>query len=127
MNPVQTEILYKKAIDMAGLTGKEKIIDAYCGTGTIGLIASKDAKEVISVELNRDAVKDAIGNAKLNKINNVRFYQADAALTILPDWMNESERSSALMFMTFLSYRVRVTAELFTENISTGVRTLIQR
>lgn len=78
VNPVQTEILYKKAIDMAGLTGKEKIIDAYCGTGTIGLIASKDAKEVISVELNRDAVKDAIGNAKLNKINNVRFYQADA-------------------------------------------------
>lgn len=78
VNPVQTEILYRKAIDLAGLTGKERIIDAYCGTGTIGLIASKKAKEVISVEVNGDAVKDAISNAKLNKINNVRFYQADA-------------------------------------------------
>lgn len=63
---------------MAGLSGKERVVDAYCGTGTIGLIASKDAKEVISVELNRDAVKDAIGNAKRNNIKNVRFYQADA-------------------------------------------------
>ncbi|MEE1031712.1 MAG: 23S rRNA (uracil(1939)-C(5))-methyltransferase RlmD [Ruminococcus sp.] len=78
VNPVQTEILYKKAIKMAGLSGKERVVDAYCGTGTIGLIASKDAKEVISVELNRDAVKDAIGNAKRNNIKNVRFYQADA-------------------------------------------------
>ena len=78
VNPVQTEILYRKAIDLAGLTGKERVIDAYCGTGTIGLIASKKAKEVISVEINSDAVKDAISNAKRNKISNVRFYQADA-------------------------------------------------
>lgn len=78
VNPVQTERLYTKAIEMAGLTGQEKVIDAYCGIGTIGLIASKHAGEVISVELNRDAVRDAVINAKRNEIKNVRFYQADA-------------------------------------------------
>ena len=75
INPVQTERLYGKAIELAGLTGKERVVDAYCGIGTIGLIASSRAKEVISVELNRDAVRDAIVNAKRNGIKNVRFYQ----------------------------------------------------
>lgn len=78
VNPVQTEALYKKAITLAGLTGKETVIDAYCGIGTIGLIASKDAKEVFGVELNRDAIRDAIANAKRNDIKNTRFYCADA-------------------------------------------------
>ena len=78
VNPKQTEILYKKAIDCAGLTGKETVIDAYCGTGTIGLIASKSAKQVIGVELNKDAIRDAITNAKRNDIHNVRFYNQDA-------------------------------------------------
>lgn len=78
VNPVQTEILYNKAITYAGLTGKEKVIDAYCGTGTIGLIAASKAKEVIGVELNRDAVKDAVINAKRNNIKNEQFYNADA-------------------------------------------------
>ena len=80
VNPVQTEILYTKAIELAGLTGTERVIDAYCGIGTIGLIASKKAKEVISVELNPDAVKDAVANARRNKITNVRFYQNDAGI-----------------------------------------------
>lgn len=78
VNPKQTELLYKKAIDCAGLTGKETVIDAYCGTGTIGLIASKSAKQVIGVELNKDAIRDAITNAKRNDIHNVRFYNQDA-------------------------------------------------
>jgi 23S rRNA (uracil1939-C5)-methyltransferase len=78
VNPVQTEVLYQKAIEYAGLTGKEKVVDAYCGIGTIGLIAASRAKEVISVELNRDAVRDAITNAKRNQITNVQFYNADA-------------------------------------------------
>ena len=54
------------------------MIDAYCGTGTIGLIASSRAKHVIGVELNRDAIKDAISNAKRNHIHNVTFYNEDA-------------------------------------------------
>lgn len=78
VNPVQTEILYGKAIEFASFIGNETIIDAYSGIGTIGLIASKHVKKVIGVELNRDAVKDAITNAKRNKAKNVYFYNCDA-------------------------------------------------
>ena len=78
VNPVQTEILYGKAIEFAELTGKEHVLDAYCGIGTIGIIASKKAKQVIGVELNKSAVKDAITNAKINGIDNIRFYADDA-------------------------------------------------
>jgi 23S rRNA (uracil1939-C5)-methyltransferase len=78
VNHAQTEKLYGKAMEFAGLTGKERVIDAYCGIGTIGLIASKQAKEVIGVELNRDAVKDAIANCKMNGVKNARFYCGDA-------------------------------------------------
>ena len=78
VNPQQTEYLYGKAIELAGLTGKERVIDAYCGIGTIGLIAASKAGEVIGVELNRDAVRDAVGNSKRNGIKNVQFYQGDA-------------------------------------------------
>ena len=78
VNPEQTEKLYEKAISYAKLTGKEKVIDAYCGTGTIGIIAAKAAKEVYGVELNKDAIKDAITNAKRNEIKNIRFINDDA-------------------------------------------------
>lgn len=78
VNPVQTEYLYGKAIELAGLTGKELVLDAYCGIGTIGMIAGKQAKTVIGVELNSDAVKDAIQNAKMNGIKNIRFFCNDA-------------------------------------------------
>lgn len=78
-NPIQTEVLYNKTIEYAGLTGNEVILDAYCGIGTIGLIASKYAKEVIGVEVNRDAIKDAIHNAKNNDIKNATFYCEDAS------------------------------------------------
>ena len=80
VNPVQTEVLYRKAIELAGLTGRERVIDAYCGIGTIGLIASGKAGEVISVELNPDAVRDAIANARRNGVKNVRFYRNDAGV-----------------------------------------------
>ena len=73
VNPQQTEKLYRKAISCAKLTGKETVIDAYCGTGTIGLIASSRAKHVIGVELNRDAIKDAISNAKRNPYSQCYF------------------------------------------------------
>lgn len=78
INPVQTEILYSTAIEFAGLTGKETVLDAYCGTGTIGICASRQAKSVTGVELNRDAVKDAIVNAKINGVNNCYFTCGDA-------------------------------------------------
>lgn len=78
VNPVQTEALYQKAVEFASLTGKERVLDAYCGIGTIGLIAARKAGQVIGVELNKGAVRDAIGNARANQISNARFYQGDA-------------------------------------------------
>ena len=97
VNPVQTEILYNKAITYAGLTGKEKVIDAYCGTGTIGLIAASQAKEVIGVELNRDAVKDAVINAKRNNIKNEQFYNADAGKFMVE--LSEQNKKVDVVFM----------------------------
>ncbi len=80
VNPTQTEVLYGKAVEFAGLTGKERVIDAYCGTGTIGLTLAKQAKEVYGAETNAEAVRDAIENAHRNGITNARFFEADAGL-----------------------------------------------
>ena len=78
INPVQTEKLYSTAVEYAALTGSETVLDAYCGIGTIGMVASRSAGHVSGVELNRDAVKDAIFNARLNSIDNCYFTCADA-------------------------------------------------
>lgn len=78
VNPVQTEVLYRTAGEYAALTGEERVIDAYCGTGTIGLSMAKGAKEILGVELNRDAVKDARENAVRNGVKNARFFAGDA-------------------------------------------------
>lgn len=78
INTEQTELLYRKAVDFAGLTGREVVLDTYCGIGTIGIIASDKAKRVIGVELNKDAVRDAKINAKKNEIENIAFYAEDA-------------------------------------------------
>jgi 23S rRNA (uracil1939-C5)-methyltransferase len=80
VNPVQTELLYNKAIELADLSGDETVIDAYCGIGTIGLIASDHAKQVIGVELNKEAVRDAVVNAKRNEAANIEFYNNDAGV-----------------------------------------------
>lgn len=78
INPVQTEILYNKAMEFADIKKSDIVIDAYCGTGTIGIIASKYACHVYGVELNKDAVRDAKKNAKLNNIENIDFVNTDA-------------------------------------------------
>lgn len=78
VNPLQTEKLYGTTLEFADLTGKETVLDAYCGTGTIGIIAADNAKRVIGVELNKDAVKDAVTNAKINGVKNIEFYHKDA-------------------------------------------------
>ena len=78
VNPPQTQRLYETALRYAALTGKETVLDAYCGTGTIGLIAAGKAKQVIGVELNADAVRDAVWNARCNKVKNIRFVNQDA-------------------------------------------------
>ena len=97
VNPVQTERLYQTAMDYAELTGKERVIDAYCGIGTIGMVAAKKVREVIGVELNRNAVKDARINAKLNQIKNIAFYEGDAGRFMVS--MAEEGEKADVVFM----------------------------
>ena len=78
VNAQQCEVLYRTAIDMAQLTGKETLLDAYCGTGTIGLCASDHIARLIGVELNSEAVKDAKENARRNGVTNAQFICDDA-------------------------------------------------
>ena len=97
INPVQTEVLYSKAVEFADLSGKERVIDAYCGIGTIGIVASKAAGEVIGCELNADAVRDAKVNAKINNIENIKFFCADAGEFMLG--MKDAGEKCDVLFM----------------------------
>jgi len=78
VNPVQTEILYRTAIELAGLRKTDRVLDCYCGTGTIGIIASDHCGEVLGVELNETAVADAIKNARRNHCENIQFLCEDS-------------------------------------------------
>ncbi len=91
VNPIQAEKLYGKVTEYAGLTGKEVVVDAYCGTGTIGMVAADRAGRVIGVELNPGAVRDARCNAKSNKVKNIEFYQGDAG-KLLGEMAEQRER-----------------------------------
>lgn len=97
INPLQTEILYGKAIEMAKLNKNQVVLDAYCGIGTISLIVSSKVKSVIGVELNKDAVKDAIKNAKRNKVMNTVFYNDDAGNFMVD--LAEKKQSVDTVFM----------------------------
>lgn len=97
VNPVQTETLYSKAIELAQLSKKDRVLDAYCGIGTIGLIASKKCNEVIGVEIVKDAIKDAKNNAILNNINNANFVLADAS-----DFMVDLAKTSEKIDVVFV-------------------------
>lgn len=78
VNPRQTEKLYAEAMEMANLRSDSAVLDAYCGTGTIGIIASRSAGSLVGVESNAAAVKDARANAKRNGVENARFVAQDA-------------------------------------------------
>lgn len=83
VNTVQAEVLYKNALDFADLRGRETVIDAYCGTGTISLFLAKKARKVIGVEVVSSAINDAIKNARENNIRNVEFIVGDT-VKVLP-------------------------------------------
>ncbi|MEQ6375597.1 23S rRNA (uracil(1939)-C(5))-methyltransferase RlmD [Bacillaceae bacterium S4-13-56] len=85
VNPVQTKVLYDQALEYAELTGKEIVIDAYCGIGTISLFLAQQAKKVYGVEIVPEAVDDAKQNAKLNNIDNAEFFVGEAE-KIMPWW-----------------------------------------
>lgn len=98
INPVQTEVLYNTAMEYAGLKGDETVLDTYCGIGTIGIVAAKrGAGRVIGVELNGDAVRDAIVNARANNLKNIRFYKGDAG-----EFMNEASEEDEKPDVVFM-------------------------
>lgn len=97
INPVQTERLYKTAMMLARLNKRNVVIDAYCGIGTIGMVAAKTVKEVIGIELNAEAVRDANANAKRNKMDNIRFVQGDAGKFM--EGMADREENVDVVFM----------------------------
>lgn len=73
VNPVQTDVMYSKALEYADLTGKETVFDIYCGIGTISLFLSKKAKQIYGIEIVPEAIEDANKNAQLNKLENIEF------------------------------------------------------
>lgn len=79
VNTEQAERLYETALNYASLTGRETVIDGYCGTGTISLFLAQKAKKVYGMEIVPEAIRDAIANAKDNKIKNAQFFTGDAA------------------------------------------------
>ena len=113
VNPVQTAVLYGLAVDAAHLTGKEVVLDAYCGIGTIGLTASDKARQVVGVEVNRDAVRDAIGNAKHNSVKNARFFAADATA-----WIREAADASQKADVVFMDPPREGSTPAFLESVA---------
>ena len=99
INPAQTEVLYRTAMDFARLTGQEKVLDAYCGIGTIGLVAARSgAGRVLGVEVNPDAVKDAIVNARENGLSDRAWFTcADAG-----DYMAEAALAGETFDVVFM-------------------------
>lgn len=98
VNPAQTEVLYRKAMEAAALTGRETVLDAYCGTGTIGLCAlAAGAGRLMGVEQTPAAVKDAVANAARNGQKNARFFCADATA-----WIQQAAREGLRPDVVFL-------------------------
>jgi len=96
VNPVQTEVLYNKALEYADLNGNETVFDIYCGIGTISLFLAKKAKKVYGIESVNQAIKDAKENAKLNRINNVEFYSGNAE-EVFPNLHKEGVRADVVV------------------------------
>jgi len=96
VNPEQTKVLYDKALEYAELTGKESVIDAYCGIGTISLFLAQKAKKVFGVEIIPEAIEDAKRNAQLNGITNTEFAVGEAE-TVIPAWYKEGNSADVLV------------------------------
>jgi 23S rRNA (uracil1939-C5)-methyltransferase len=96
VNPSQTVALYRKAVEYAGLTGNEKVIDAYCGIGTISLFLARQAGHVYGVEIVPEAIEDAARNAELNGINNATF-EAGPAEVVIPRWREEGIEADVIV------------------------------
>ncbi|GLB61084.1 23S rRNA (uracil(1939)-C(5))-methyltransferase RlmD [Cytobacillus sp. NCCP-133] len=96
VNPEQTRVLYEKALEYADLSGDEKVIDAYCGIGTISLFLAQKAKEVFGVEIVPEAIEDAKRNAALNGIMNAEFAVGKAE-EVIPEWYKKGNNADVLI------------------------------
>lgn len=96
VNPEQTKVLYDKALEYAKLTGKETVIDAYCGIGTISLFLAKQAKHVYGVEIVPEAIDDAKRNAQLNHIDNATFAVGEAE-SVIPWWHAQGIKADVIV------------------------------
>lgn len=96
INPVQTEKLYNKALELAEISENDKVMDLYCGIGTISLSAAKKAKSVIGVEIVEQAILDARKNSEENNIKNVTFYAKDAS-EIVPQLIDNGETTDIVI------------------------------
>lgn len=96
VNPEQTKVLYEKALEYADLSGEEKVIDAYCGIGTISLFLAQKAKEVFGVEIVPEAIEDAKRNAAINGITNAEFAVGKAE-EVIPDWYKKGNTADVLV------------------------------
>ncbi|WP_261433853.1 23S rRNA (uracil(1939)-C(5))-methyltransferase RlmD [Berryella wangjianweii] len=97
VNAMQTEVLYRRTIELAQLSGTQRVIDAYCGTGTIGLVAAANgAREVVGVDAVESAIGDARENARHNGIDNARFVAADAT-AFMRDMARTGERADVVI------------------------------
>jgi 23S rRNA (uracil1939-C5)-methyltransferase len=96
VNPVQTKVLYDKALEYASLSGEESVIDAYCGIGTISLFLAQKAKKVFGVEVVPEAIEDAKRNAELNGITNAEFAAGEAEV-VIPNWYKEGNSADVLV------------------------------
>ena len=95
VNPVQTEKLYGRALEYAGLTGKERVWDLYCGIGTISLFLAKECKHVYGVEIVPEAIEDAKQNAKLNGFGNAEFFVGKAEEVVPSLYAKDKEKYQA--------------------------------
>ena len=96
VNPVQTEVLYGKALEYAGLTGTETVFDLYCGTGTISLFLSEKAAKVIGVEVVEAAISDARENAGINGVTNTEFFVGEAE-RVVPELYGRGIRADVVV------------------------------
>ena len=96
VNPIQTEVLYKQALDYAQLQGGERVIDAYCGIGTISLFLAQTAAHVSGVEIVPQAIEDAKRNAELNGFTNT-YFEAGPAEEVIPRWYKECKGADVLV------------------------------
>lgn len=96
VNPEQTEVLYQKTVEYAGLTGNETVIDAYCGIGTISLFLAQHAKKVYGVEIVSEAIEDARVNAELNGMSHVQF-EVGASEDVIPRWKEQGVEADVIV------------------------------